>query len=88
MCRLTLLQISSSIAVKLATSVYFSDLSDTTSEQLNLNVEMIRFLCWSVTHCPAVLGGNQWDFLLCSMLAWLEVRQSSHEILRLFCIII
>ncbi|XP_032432483.1 E3 ubiquitin-protein ligase listerin [Xiphophorus hellerii] len=57
--------------------LFSCDLSDTTSEQLNLNVEMIRFLCWSVTHCPAVLGGNQWDFLLCSMLAWLETASEN-----------
>lgn len=57
------------------TSLYFSDLSKATSEQLNLTVEMMRFLSWLVTHHPTVLGGNQWDFLLCSMLAWLEVRQ-------------
>lgn len=36
---------------------------------------MMRFLSWLVTHCPSGLGGLQWDFLLCSMLAWLEVRQ-------------
>ncbi|PWA23009.1 hypothetical protein CCH79_00001849 [Gambusia affinis] len=57
--------------------LFSCDLSETTSEQLNLNVEMIRFLSWSVTHCPAVLGGNQWDFLLCSMLAWLETASEN-----------
>uniref|UniRef100_A0A096M1G1 E3 ubiquitin-protein ligase listerin n=1 Tax=Poecilia formosa TaxID=48698 RepID=A0A096M1G1_POEFO len=57
--------------------LFSCDLSETTSEQLNLNVEMIRFLCWLVTHCPAVLGGSQWDFLLCSMLAWLETASEN-----------
>ncbi len=38
----------------------------------------MRFLSWVVTHRPTVLGGSQWDFLLCSMLAWLEVRQKSN----------
>ncbi|XP_070699650.1 E3 ubiquitin-protein ligase listerin isoform X2 [Pempheris klunzingeri] len=52
--------------------LFGSDLSNTTVEQLNLAVEMMRFLSWLVTHCPTVLGGSQWDFLLCSMLAWLE----------------
>lgn len=58
--------------------LYFSDLSKATAEQLNLSVEMMRFLSWLVTHRPTVLGGSQWDFLLCSMLAWLEVRQKSY----------
>ncbi|XP_008425391.1 E3 ubiquitin-protein ligase listerin [Poecilia reticulata] len=57
--------------------LFSCDLSEATSEQLNLNVEMIRFLSWLVTHCPAVLGGNQWDFLLCSMLAWLETASEN-----------
>lgn len=52
--------------------LFSSDLSKASAEQLNLAVEMIRFLSWLVTHCPTVLGGSQWDFLLCSMLAWLE----------------
>lgn len=57
--------------------LFSSDLSEATAEQLNLAVEMMRFLCWLVTHCPTVLGGNQWDFLLCSMLAWLETTSEN-----------
>ncbi|XP_041864209.1 E3 ubiquitin-protein ligase listerin [Melanotaenia boesemani] len=57
--------------------LFSCDLSEATSEQLNLSVEMIRFLTWLVTHCPAVLGGSQWDFLLCSMLAWLETASEN-----------
>uniref|UniRef100_A0A7N8XDU9 E3 ubiquitin-protein ligase listerin n=1 Tax=Mastacembelus armatus TaxID=205130 RepID=A0A7N8XDU9_9TELE len=52
--------------------LFSSDLSKVTTERLNLTVEMIRFLSWLITCCPTVLGNNQWDFLLCSMLAWLE----------------
>uniref|UniRef100_A0A4W5QBL7 E3 ubiquitin-protein ligase listerin n=1 Tax=Hucho hucho TaxID=62062 RepID=A0A4W5QBL7_9TELE len=51
-----------------------SDLSKTSAAQLSFSVEMMRFLSWLVTHSPTILGGSQWDFLLCSMLAWLEVR--------------
>uniref|UniRef100_A0A8B9HE14 E3 ubiquitin-protein ligase listerin n=1 Tax=Astyanax mexicanus TaxID=7994 RepID=A0A8B9HE14_ASTMX len=40
--------------------------------ELALPVEMMRFLCWMVDHSPTVLGSTNWDFLLCSMLAWLE----------------
>ncbi|KAG8007962.1 E3 ubiquitin-protein ligase listerin [Nibea albiflora] len=57
--------------------LFGSDLSKATAEQLNLTVEMMRFLSWLVTHHPTVLGGNQWDFLLCSMLAWLEAASDN-----------
>ncbi|XP_035526459.1 E3 ubiquitin-protein ligase listerin [Morone saxatilis] len=52
--------------------LFGSDLSKATAEQLNLAVELMRFLSWLVTNSPTILGGSQWDFLLCSMLAWLE----------------
>ncbi|CDQ93909.1 unnamed protein product [Oncorhynchus mykiss] len=54
--------------------LFSSDLSKTTASQLSLSVEMMRFLSRLVTHFPTILGGSQWDFLLCSMLAWLEVK--------------
>ncbi|XP_056296210.1 E3 ubiquitin-protein ligase listerin [Pseudoliparis swirei] len=57
--------------------LFSSDLSKATAEQLNLAVEMMRFLSWLVTNCPRVLGGSQWDFLLCSMLAWLETASEN-----------
>lgn len=53
---------------------FFSDLSKATTQALNLTVEMMRFLSWLVTHRPTVLESSQWDFLLCSLLAWLEVK--------------
>ncbi|CAJ1063926.1 E3 ubiquitin-protein ligase listerin [Xyrichtys novacula] len=57
--------------------LFGSDLSKATAEQLNLTVEMMRFLSWLVTHYPITLGGIQWDFLLCSMLAWLETASEN-----------
>ncbi|KAK2823506.1 hypothetical protein Q7C36_020106 [Tachysurus vachellii] len=52
--------------------LFNSDLGNATAEQLALPVEMMRFLSWMVKHSPTVLGSTHWDFLLCSMLAWLE----------------
>ncbi|XP_066507230.1 E3 ubiquitin-protein ligase listerin [Hoplias malabaricus] len=49
-----------------------SDLGKASAAELVLPVEMMRFLCWLVDHSPTVLGSTHWDFLLCSMLAWLE----------------
>ncbi|XP_020495512.2 E3 ubiquitin-protein ligase listerin [Labrus bergylta] len=57
--------------------LFASDLSKATADQLNVTVEMMRFLSWLVARCPTVLGGGQWDFLLCSMLAWLETASEN-----------
>nr|XP_046266953.1 E3 ubiquitin-protein ligase listerin isoform X2 [Scatophagus argus] len=57
--------------------LFGSDLSKTTAEQLNLVVDIMRFLSWLLTRCPTVLGSSQWDFLLCSMLAWLEAASEN-----------
>lgn len=57
--------------------LFGGDLSKATAEQLNLSVEMMRFMSWLVTRCPTVLGSSQWDFLLCSMLAWLETASEN-----------
>lgn len=66
---------------------FLSDLADVACERLNLAVETIRFLSWLLVHHPTVLGGTQWDFVLCSVLAWLEVTSgvllSSRRIRRL-----
>uniref|UniRef100_A0A7N6B3K9 E3 ubiquitin-protein ligase listerin n=1 Tax=Anabas testudineus TaxID=64144 RepID=A0A7N6B3K9_ANATE len=57
--------------------LFSSDLSKATVEQLNLTVEIMRFLSWLVTHSSTLLGTNQWDFVLCSMLAWLETASEN-----------
>uniref|UniRef100_A0A6Q2YLB8 E3 ubiquitin-protein ligase listerin n=1 Tax=Esox lucius TaxID=8010 RepID=A0A6Q2YLB8_ESOLU len=56
--------------------LFSSDLSKTSTTQLSLSVEMMRFLSWLVTHSSKIITGSHWDFLLCSMLAWLELRCS------------
>uniref|UniRef100_A0A8C5BF72 E3 ubiquitin-protein ligase listerin n=1 Tax=Gadus morhua TaxID=8049 RepID=A0A8C5BF72_GADMO len=60
------------IALALALSLSLSDLSKASADQLILTVEMMRFLSWLVSSSSSALGGGQWDFLLCCMLAWLE----------------
>uniref|UniRef100_A0A3Q3VQT5 E3 ubiquitin-protein ligase listerin n=1 Tax=Mola mola TaxID=94237 RepID=A0A3Q3VQT5_MOLML len=57
--------------------LFGSNLSEATPEELNFAVEMMNFLSWLVTKCPTVLVSSQWDFLLCSMLAWLEVSSEN-----------
>ncbi|KAM9788487.1 E3 ubiquitin-protein ligase listerin [Neosynchiropus ocellatus] len=57
--------------------LFGGDLSEAGAQQLSLIVEMMRFLSWLVTHSAAVLGSGQWDFLLCSLLAWLELASDN-----------
>ncbi|KAK1800486.1 hypothetical protein P4O66_005706 [Electrophorus voltai] len=57
--------------------LFSSDLGKASAAELALPVEMMRFLCWLVDHSPTVLCSTHWDFLLCSMLAWLETASES-----------
>ncbi|KAM9456136.1 E3 ubiquitin-protein ligase listerin [Clarias gariepinus] len=57
--------------------LFNSDLGKVSSAQLALPVEMMRFLSWLVNNSPTVLCNTHWDFLLCSMLAWLETACES-----------
>ncbi|XP_077447675.1 E3 ubiquitin-protein ligase listerin [Stigmatopora argus] len=57
--------------------LFGSDLSKVSTQQLNLTVEMMRFLSWVVTRRPTLLKNSQWDFLLCAMLAWLEAASDN-----------
>ncbi|XP_061904673.1 E3 ubiquitin-protein ligase listerin [Entelurus aequoreus] len=57
--------------------LFGSDLSKATTQQLNLTLELIRFLSWLVKHSLTVLCSSQWDFLLCAMLAWLETASEN-----------
>ncbi|KAJ8412537.1 hypothetical protein AAFF_G00128730 [Aldrovandia affinis] len=57
--------------------LFNSDLKKASAGILSLNVEMMRFLSWLVTHSPRVLQDTHWDFLLCSMLAWLETASEN-----------
>lgn len=57
--------------------LFHSDFSQVTSENINFTVEMMRFLSWVVTYSPSILKDTQWDFILCSMLAWLEAASDN-----------
>lgn len=57
--------------------LFHSEFSQVTTEGLNFTVEMMRFLSWVVAYLPSILKGSQWDFILCSMLAWLEAASEN-----------
>ncbi|ETE73486.1 E3 ubiquitin-protein ligase listerin [Ophiophagus hannah] len=57
-----------------------SDYEDKTNPQLlGLNIEMIRFISLLLKK-PVSLLENEWDFVMCSMLAWLETTCENPEV--------
>ena len=54
--------------------LYHSNLSEVSPEILAVNIEIIRFLSLFLKYCSSPLAESEWDFIMCSMLAWLEVN--------------
>lgn len=52
---------------------YYSSLKEANAQLLGFNIEMMRYLPLLLKYSTAPLADNEWDFLMCSMLAWLEV---------------
>ncbi|NXP79091.1 LTN1 ligase, partial [Ramphastos sulfuratus] len=52
--------------------LFTCNLKETSAQLLGFNVEMIRYLPLLLKHSTAPLTDNEWDFIMCSMLAWLE----------------
>ncbi|XP_041115888.1 E3 ubiquitin-protein ligase listerin-like [Polyodon spathula] len=48
------------------------NLKEASPSLLVFNVQIIRFICWLIRRSPPFMTDSQWDFILCSMLAWLE----------------
>ncbi|XP_053312775.1 E3 ubiquitin-protein ligase listerin [Spea bombifrons] len=57
--------------------LFSCNLQDASSQLIGLNVEIIRFLSLLLAHLPLALSDTEWDFLMCSMLAWLETACES-----------
>ncbi|XP_068126697.1 E3 ubiquitin-protein ligase listerin isoform X2 [Hyperolius riggenbachi] len=58
----------------------FGSLHDAKSELIGLNVEMMRFFSLLLKHPSSALtclGDEEWDFIMCSMLSWLETACDS-----------
>ncbi|KAJ8266659.1 hypothetical protein GJAV_G00133160 [Gymnothorax javanicus] len=57
--------------------LFSCDLKMASAAALSLTVEMMRFLSRLVSCSPTMLRDTHWDFLLCSMLAWLETASEN-----------
>ncbi|XP_036885574.1 E3 ubiquitin-protein ligase listerin isoform X3 [Sturnira hondurensis] len=60
--------------------LFSCDLSEVSPEILGVNIEVMRFLSLSLKCCPPPLAQSEWDFIMCSMLAWLETTSENHAL--------
>ncbi|XP_037688795.1 E3 ubiquitin-protein ligase listerin isoform X1 [Choloepus didactylus] len=60
--------------------LFSCNLSEASPEILGVNIEIIRFLSLFLKYCSSPLAESEWDFIMCSMLAWLETTSENHEL--------
>ncbi|XP_041319944.1 E3 ubiquitin-protein ligase listerin isoform X2 [Pyrgilauda ruficollis] len=58
--------------------LFSCSLKETSAQLLGFNIEMMRYLPLLLKYSAAPLADDEWDFLMCSMLAWLETTSESH----------
>ncbi|XP_054829197.1 E3 ubiquitin-protein ligase listerin [Eublepharis macularius] len=59
--------------------LFSCNLKEASPQLLGFNIEMIRFLTLLLKN-PSSLLDSEWDFVMCSMLAWLETTSESQAI--------
>nr|XP_056714125.1 E3 ubiquitin-protein ligase listerin [Euleptes europaea] len=59
--------------------LFSCNLKEASSQLLGFNIEMIRFLSLLLKN-PSSLLDSEWDFVMCSMLAWLETASESQAV--------
>ncbi|XP_048348617.1 E3 ubiquitin-protein ligase listerin isoform X2 [Sphaerodactylus townsendi] len=59
--------------------LFSCNLKEASSQLLGFNTEMIRFLSL-LLKSPSSLLDSEWDFVMCSMLAWLETTSESQAV--------
>ncbi|XP_033373915.1 E3 ubiquitin-protein ligase listerin isoform X2 [Parus major] len=60
--------------------LFSCNLKEASAELLGFNIEMMRYLPLLLKYSTAPLADNEWDFLMCSMLAWLETTSESRSL--------
>ncbi|XP_019585436.2 E3 ubiquitin-protein ligase listerin [Rhinolophus sinicus] len=60
--------------------LFSCNLSEVSPEILGVNIEIIRFLSLFLKNCSSPLAESEWDFIMCSMLAWLETTSENHAL--------
>ncbi|XP_021571427.1 E3 ubiquitin-protein ligase listerin isoform X2 [Carlito syrichta] len=60
--------------------LFSCNLSEASPEVLGVNIEIMRFLSLFLKYCSSPLAENEWDFIMCSMLAWLETTSENQAL--------
>ncbi|XP_023799209.1 E3 ubiquitin-protein ligase listerin [Cyanistes caeruleus] len=60
--------------------LFSCNLKEASAQLLGFNIEMMRYLPLLLKYSTAPLADNEWDFLMCSMLAWLETTSESRSL--------
>ncbi|MBZ3885715.1 E3 ubiquitin-protein ligase listerin [Sciurus carolinensis] len=60
--------------------LFSCNLSEASPEVLGVNIEIIRFLSLFLKYCSSPLAQSEWDFIMCSMLAWLETTNENQAL--------
>ncbi|XP_069328511.1 E3 ubiquitin-protein ligase listerin isoform X2 [Eulemur rufifrons] len=60
--------------------LFSCNLSEASPEVLGVNIEIIRFLSLFLKCCSSPLAESEWDFIMCSMLAWLETTSENQAL--------
>ncbi|XP_008588259.1 PREDICTED: E3 ubiquitin-protein ligase listerin [Galeopterus variegatus] len=60
--------------------LFSCNLSEARPEELGVNIEIIRFLSLFLKYCSSPLAESEWDFIMCSMLAWLETTSENQAL--------
>ncbi|XP_070951635.1 E3 ubiquitin-protein ligase listerin isoform X3 [Macaca nemestrina] len=60
--------------------LFSCNLSEASPEVLGVNIEIIRFLSLFLKYCSSPLAESEWDFIMCSMLAWLETTSENQAL--------
>ncbi|KAK7815684.1 hypothetical protein U0070_015613, partial [Myodes glareolus] len=55
-------------------------LHEASPEVLGINIEIMRFLSLFLKYCSHPLAESEWDFIMCSMLAWLETTSENQAL--------
>ncbi|XP_062478134.1 E3 ubiquitin-protein ligase listerin [Pezoporus occidentalis] len=60
--------------------LFSCNLKETSAQLLGFNIEVIRYLPLLLKYSIAPLDNSEWDFIMCSMLAWLETTSENHSL--------
>ncbi|XP_006899467.1 PREDICTED: E3 ubiquitin-protein ligase listerin [Elephantulus edwardii] len=63
--------------------LFSCNLLDVRQETLGINIEIIRFLSLFLKYRSSPLEESEWDFIMCSMLAWLETAVGNQALYSL-----